>query len=116
MIVSPGMNKFQVLRDPRENYHVQIVSSLSTTRQCLCPSVLPKSSLEMVAPAHCSSQKNPKELTVYTRRKKYGKDITVAEIGFNAPVLEVPRGVISFANNSLVKQLFGGRLVLLVPV
>jgi len=49
-------------------------------------------------------------LIVYTQRKKRRKDIVVAESGLDAPVSEVLRGNISFANKSLVKKLFGGRV------
>ena len=59
--------------------------------------------------------KESQELPVYTQRKKRRKDIAAVENGLDAPVSEVPRGAISFVNESLTKQLFGARLVLLVP-
>jgi len=46
---------------------------------------------------------NAKELSVYTRRKKRGKDLAEAECVV-APVSEAPRGPISFANESFAKQ------------
>ena len=70
-----------------------------------------ESSLEVVTSAHYSSQKSPKELIVYTRRKKRKKYIAVglvAEIGSDTSASKVPRGTISFANESLAKQLFDG--------
>jgi len=66
--------------------------------------MVPESSLEMVTPIHSSYQKNPKELSVYTRRKKCGKDLAKAKFGLVAPVSEAPRGPISFANESFAKQ------------
>jgi len=58
----------------------------------------------MVTPIISSYQKNPKELSVYTRRKKHGKDLAEAKFGLVDPVSKAPRGPISFANESFARQ------------
>jgi len=98
LIVSPVLNHFQVLKDLRENYPCSD-GELSCCDQPLSPSMVPESSLEMVTPIHSSYQKNPKELSVYTPRKKHGKYLAEAEFGLVAPILEVPRGLSLFLTN-----------------
>jgi len=46
---------------------------------------------------------NPKELTLYTRRKKCGKEVAEADC-VAAPISEVPMGLVSSANESVAKQ------------
>ena len=53
---------------------------------------MPETSFEVVTPFHYSPQKSPKELTIYTRRKKRRKEIVVDEIGLDSPLLEDYRG------------------------
>ena len=103
LIVSPIFNKFQVLRDLKENYPCSD-GELPCCDQPMSPSVVTESSLEMVTPTHSSYQKNPQKLFVYTRRKKRGKDMAEAEFSLAAPVSEVPREPISFANASFAMQ------------
>jgi len=61
VIVSPGLNKFQVLRDLRENYPC---SELSSCNQDVSTSVVPESPSKVVISTHFPSQKKSKELTV----------------------------------------------------
>jgi len=83
-IVAPGMNKFQVWRDLREN-HLCLDCELSLRIQEASTSVVPKSPLKVVTPTHFSSQKKSKELTVYTRRKNRERFSVGAEIGIFTP-------------------------------
>jgi len=102
VFASPVSNKFQVLRDLKENYPCSDVE-LSCCDQPLYASVVPESSLEVGSPILSSYQMNPKELSVYFRRKKRGKE--VAEAGcVVATGSEVPMGFVPFANESVAKQ------------
>ena len=102
VFASPVSNKFQVLRDLKENYLCSD-GELSCCDQPLYASVVPESSLEVGSPVLSSYQMNPKELSVYTRRKKDGKEVTEADC-VAAPAAEVPMGPVSFANDSVAKQ------------
>ncbi|KAJ8442955.1 hypothetical protein Cgig2_019528 [Carnegiea gigantea] len=86
-----GVNKFQVLRDLMENYLASDIDS-SFCDQPVSSSVVPETSFEVGTPFHYSLQKSPKELMVYTRRKKHRKEIVVDEIGLDSPLSEDHRG------------------------
>jgi len=64
-------------------------------------SMVPESSLEVGSAIPSSYHMNRKELSVYTRRKKRGKEVAEADC---VAALEVPMGPVSFANDSVAKQ------------
>ena len=72
-------------------------------------SVVPESPSKVVTPTHFSSHKEPKELTVYTRRKNRENFFAVPEIGLDTAVSEVQRRALSFASVSLAKHCSSGR-------
>ena len=65
--------------------------------------MVPEASLEVGSPILSTFQMNPKELTLYTRRKKCGKEVAEADC-VAAPISEVPMGLVSSANESGAKQ------------
>ena len=79
-----------------------MVSYLAVTSHCNTSVVL-ESSLEVGSPIPSSYQMNPKELSVYFRRKKRGKEVVEAGCVV-ATGSEVPMGFVSFANESVAKQ------------
>ena len=74
VFASPVSNKFQVLRDLKENYLCSD-GELSCCDQPLFASVVPESSLEVGSPILSTLQMISKELSVYTRSKKCGKEV-----------------------------------------
>jgi len=88
VIVSPGLNKFQVLRDLRENYPCSDYE-LSSCNQDVATSIVRESPSKAVTSTHFPSQKKSKELTVYTRRKNRKKNFAMAEIGLDTTVSKV---------------------------
>ena len=104
---SPVSNKYQVLRDLRENYPSSD-GELSCCEQPLSASVGSEHALEVGSPIHSSYHLSPKELSVYTRRKKSGKEVAEAEsveadcVADSGP--EVPLGLVSSTNVFVAKQ------------
>ena len=103
----PISNKYQVLRDLRENYPSSD-GELSCCEQPLSASVGSEHALEVGSPIHSSYHLSPKELSVYTRRKKSGKEVAEAEgvevdcVADSGP--EVPIGLVSSTNDFVAKQ------------
>ena len=103
---SPVSNKFQVLWDLKEIYQCSD-DELSYCAQPLSASVGLEHSLEVGSPILSSYHLSPLELSVYTRRKKRGKEVAEAvgvEACVAASVPEVPLGLVSSANVSVAKQ------------
>jgi len=103
---SPVSNKYQVLRDLRENYPSSD-GELSCCEQPLSASVGSEHALEVGSPIHSSYHLSPKELSVYNRRKKSGKEVAEAEsveadcVADSGP--EVPIGLVSSTNDFVAK-------------
>jgi len=108
VIVSPRLNKFQVLRDLRETYPCSDCE-LSSCNHDASTFVVLESPSKVMTSTHFPSQKKSKELTVYTRRKNRKIFFAVPEIGFDTAISEIQRRALSFASDSLAKQCFGGR-------